>query len=160
MAVSIAETHSCWESLQFVWCWRILCWFYLTVNKTGMGNHLKVVFTANSTLRDPKFNLCVMPSRLDPKRVWFFCQESMLEGKAIFTKMKRILHGDSKVSKHREWYTRAPLVRSAVSRSLDWSSRSRGKATKVSKSHPTWFFTCGGIWKPWCNRWKYKMWNT
>jgi len=159
VAVSIAETRSCWQSLQFVWCWRILCWFYLTVNETGMGKHLKIVFTVNSSQRDPKFILCVMPSRLDPKSVWFLCQGSALEGNTIFTKMKRILQGDSKVSKYTVWCPRVPLVRSAISRSLDWSPWSHGEATKVSKPHPNWFFTCGGIWRPWCNRWKYKMWN-
>jgi len=103
MAVSTDDTRSCWQSLQFVWCWRILCWFYLTVNKTGMGNHLKIVFTANSSQREPKFNLCVTRSPLDPKSVWVLCQESALEGNTILTKMKRILQGDSKVSKHTVW---------------------------------------------------------
>ena len=152
MAVSIAETRSCWHSLQFVWCLGILCWFYLTVNKTGMGDHLKMVFTAKCSQHDRKFNLCVMPSRLEPNSVWFFCQESALEGKTIFIKMKRILQDDSKVFKHRLWYARAPLVRSAVSRLRDWSPCSRGEATKVSKPHSTWFFICEGIWRPWCNR--------
>jgi hypothetical protein len=170
MAVSTAETRSCSQSLQFVWCWRILCWFYLIVNKTGMGNHHKIVFTVNSSQRDPKFNLCLTPSPLDPKSVWVLCQESALEGNTILTKLKRILQGDSKVYKHMVWskkhtkkYGMVPacaLVRSAVSRSLDWSPRSRGEATKVPKPHPTWVFTCGGIWRPWCNRWKYKMLKT
>jgi hypothetical protein len=80
--------------------------------------------------------------------------------KTRFNKMKKILQGDSKVSKHRLWYLRVTLVRSADSRSLDWSPWSRGKATSVSRPHPTWFFTRGGIWRPWCNRWKYKTWST
>ena len=162
MAVSIAETHSCWKFLQFVCCWRILCWFYLTVNKTGMGNHLKIVFAANSSQRDRKFNLCYAKPTLPKERLILLSRVCARRKNNIplFTKMKRILHGDSKVSKHRVWYPRALLVRPTVSRSLDWSTWSRGWAPKVSKTRHTWFFTCGGIWRPWCNRWKYKMWNT
>jgi hypothetical protein len=103
MAVSTAETRSCWQSLQFVWCWQIFYWFYLIVNKTGMGNHHKIVFRANSSQSDPKFNLCVTPSPLDPNSVWVLRQKFALEGNTILTKMKRILQGDSKVSKHIVW---------------------------------------------------------
>ena len=62
-----------------------------------------------------------------------------------------IIQSDIKVC-----YLRAPLVRPAVSRSLDWSPWSR----RGLQTSPHLIFACGGIWRPWCTRWKYKMWTT
>jgi hypothetical protein len=42
-------------------------------------------------------------------------------------------------------YLRAPLARSAVSRSCDWLPWTRWMASEVSRPHPTWFLLAGAF---------------
>jgi hypothetical protein len=59
-----------------------------------------------------------------------------------YTRMHRVIQRSPYV---RIWYLRAPLVRSAVSRSCDWSSRTRWVASEVSRPHSTWFLLAGAF---------------
>jgi hypothetical protein len=45
----------------------------------------------------------------------------------------------------RIWYLRAPLIRTAFSKSYDWSPWKRWVASEVSIPHPTWFLFAGAF---------------
>jgi hypothetical protein len=60
----------------------------------------------------------------------------------VYTRSHRVVQKSPYI---RIWYLRAPLVRSAVSRSCDWSPWTRWVVSEVSRPHPTWFLLAGAF---------------
>lgn len=60
----------------------------------------------------------------------------------VYTRIHRMI---KKSPYFRIWYLRATLVRSAVSRSCDWSPWTRSVASEASRPHPTWFLLAGAF---------------